>query len=180
MLRIKSHFLINVIIVTTISARQIKSVEERESCLNLSYHYRQPAHFLVYPDKTSQPVLIPFPSWTSAQTNAYIYFILLGEVMNYSVKLVRVDSLFTNGIASYAAGCLDPDDPFCIRRDVNNPTVHFTIESWLEGALRVESLPENIRPKLLRVLNLKGDVQSNTCQDDIFIFKECSSNFIQF
>jgi hypothetical protein len=110
-------------------------------------------HYLVYPDKSLHSVRLPYPSWTSAQVLANIAYILYHEVMNYSVVLVDTTTIFDEHVINYAAGCSDPDDTKCVQRDAYNPTVHVTFETWSGGDIRAATLPEDVRPTLISVLD---------------------------
>ena len=121
--------------------------------------------FLQYSGSSKHSVKIPYPLWTSAQVNAYIYYILLREKMFYSADLVRLNTLYCSDVVNYVAGCLDPEDSECVERDVDNPIVHFTVESWTTGTQRVAALPESVKPALLSVLSWKGD-------DTLFLWQD--------
>jgi hypothetical protein len=110
-------------------------------------------NFLVYPDKSLHSVRIPYPGWTSARVVANIFYILYHEVMKYSVVLVDTTTIFSEHPVNYAAGCLDPDDGECVERDPNNPIVHFTFETWSGGGNRAVTLPQDVRPTLISVLD---------------------------
>jgi hypothetical protein len=110
-------------------------------------------NYLVYPDKSQHSVRLPYPSWTSSRVVANIAYILYLEVMRYSVVLVDTTTIFSEHPVNYAAGCLDPDDPDCVQRNADNPTVHFTLETWSGGGNRAAILPQDVRPTLISVLD---------------------------
>ena len=111
------------------------------------------SHFLIYNDGTEHSVYIPYPAWGSAQVIANIAYILIKEVMNYSVVLIKTESISSEHPVNYAAGCVDPDDPNCTEHDAWDPKVHFTLETWEGGHQRATILNEDVRPDLLNVLS---------------------------
>jgi hypothetical protein len=108
---------------------------------------------MTYPDGSFQPVRVPYQGWPSAHIIGNVAYILLKEVMGYSTVLFDTTTILSEQVVNYVAGCLDPDDPLCAERDVQNPKVHFTLETWEGGQQRAINLPENIRPDLLSVLS---------------------------
>ena len=73
--------------------------------------------------------------------------------MGYSVVLVETNTSLSEHLVSYAAGCVDADDPECSKQDPEQPIVHFTLETWKSGNKRAQSLPDPVRPSLLNVQN---------------------------
>jgi hypothetical protein len=56
---------------------------------------------------------------------------------------------------NYVAGCLDATDGRCEQRNISNPRLHFTIESWM-GIQQVSNLPEEAQP-VLGVMDFSTD-----------------------
>jgi hypothetical protein len=122
------------------------------ACLtNLSDRHQR--RLLTYPDNSSHPVRIPYPSWTSARILGDISCILLTEELNYSAILFDTTTLYDEHVVSYAAGCVDVDDNKCEQRNSERPSVHFTLESWSGGAQRANGFADTFRPLLLSVLD---------------------------
>ena len=117
------------------------------SCLNSTNVNSM--RYLVYPDNTESPVLLPYMSVISSQMISEVSYILLTEVIGYHAKQFDPNSIFSADFISFAAGCLDPSDQSCSKRDFDHPLVHFCFETWTNGVIRAEILPENIRPTLL-------------------------------
>ena len=122
---------------------------------------------LKYSDGSFHPVLLPYVAWESAMIVADITYILLNEIMGYSVVLVEIDTVFDSYPVNFAAGCFDPDDPTCAQRDFEHPIVHLTIESWMMGIRRASLLPPEVQPVLLSVLDYAIDDQIFLWQDTI-------------
>lgn len=144
------------------SLRQISLTEKTylDRCLADSFNITdrkanssQSSRFLKYPDGTSHPVKIPYPNWTSARILGDIVYILLTEVMGYAAVLVETPSIFDSHMASYVAGCKDPDDENCVDRNFERPSMHFTLETWGRGYKRILNIPLEVRPVLLSVLS---------------------------
>ena len=111
---------------------------------------------LVYRDGSEHSVGVPYQRGASAQLIAEIAYILLREVMGYSTVMFDLNSIFSPEMINYVAGCFNPDDIICSseNRDADHPKVHFSLETWTNGIIRAEkTLPLNIRPQLLGVLN---------------------------
>ena len=133
------------------------SAVKPDLCLNGVYSnssdFVDGSNSLEYLDGTFDFVKIPYPSWTSARVMAQISYILLSEVMGYSSVLVDTHSMTSENIVNYVAGCQDPYDSSCAVYNLNNPAVHFTLETWPKGTNRIASLPDSIRPVLLNVMD---------------------------
>jgi hypothetical protein len=124
------------------------------SCIKGGETNRQPnLRALVYPDKTTHPVKIPFQRGLGSQVNSEVAAILLTEVMNYAAVLVDTNSYYSKDFINYAAGCISPSDVSCSQRDVSHPKVHFVLETWPSGIARAKSLPESVRPILTGVMH---------------------------
>eukprot|EP00960_Hanusia_phi_P061637 764898-Hanusia_phi.AAC.11 len=107
---------------------------------------------LRYADGSLQNVRLPYAGWASARILAEIFYILLTEVMEYSVSVFD-NSASNSGIAvNYVAGCLDPADDSCAARNLTNPLLHFTVETWSFGIERTRTLPRDLQPTLLTVM----------------------------
>ena len=124
------------------------------TCLNLNLSAE--VRYLVYPDSSLHPVVIPYPPWTSAQVLAQIVFIILVEVMNYAAELYPRNTNNDWDFVNFAAGCSDPNDNVCPNADLKGPIVHFTLETWDGGAQRDLSLETAIRPRLLSIEGYYG------------------------
>jgi hypothetical protein len=122
-------------------------------------------NFLVYKDQSQHPVKIPYQSWTSVQVNAQIAHILLTEIMNYSVEFVYVDTLVSTDAVNLVSGCSQTAECPCPPRDIADPLVHVTLETWSGGITKVSCLPADIRPSLVSILNYPGD-------DSYFLWSE--------
>jgi hypothetical protein len=70
--------------------------------------------------------------------------------MQYSSYLFDTATDYSAHVVNYVAGCVDPDDQNCVLRD-NFPKLHFTLESWLYGIARAESLPSDVQQTLLSI-----------------------------
>ena len=70
--------------------------------------------------------------------------------MGYSSILI-VDNGEDQAVVSQVAGCVDMLDPLCSKFDLSDPQVHFTLETWMYGIRRQQSLPSSIQPSLLEV-----------------------------
>jgi hypothetical protein len=74
--------------------------------------------------------------------------------MQYSSRLVVLDSADDAVVISNLVGCLDPA---CTHVNTEDPVVHFSLETWTDGIVRVhEQSPKN-RPPLLNVLDYNLD-----------------------
>jgi hypothetical protein len=124
--------------------------------------------YLNYANGSAHSISLPYPSWQSARILADITYILLHEVMGYSVVLTEMDTVMDSYPISLAAGCIDVDDFACSRRDVENPIVHMSIESWMMGMRRASTLPSEVQPVLLGVLDY-------STADQIFLWQETVS-----
>ena len=128
------------------------------SCFNSSRSNRtNQINFLVYPDQSSHSVKIPFQSWTSVQVNAQIAYILLNEIMHYSVEFVPVYTLVTGDAINLVSGCMQTSDCSCQPNNIADPKVHVTLETWAGGITQASCLPADVRPSLVSVLNYPGD-----------------------
>ena len=105
---------------------------------------------IIYSDGSVHPVKIPYPAWTSARVLGDIVHILISEVMGYNAVLLHVDTVFDQDIVGLAAGCQDVN---CDQIDIENPEIHFTLETSNLGASRALVLPAELRPELLAVLS---------------------------
>ena len=108
--------------------------------------------FLVYQNGSLEAVRIPYPGWTSVQIIANIADILLREIMGYATVLVSGSSR-DEEVISQVMGCKVLDDPSCTIDDIDNPAVHFSLETWTAGVERVENAPTSIRPTLISILD---------------------------
>ena len=129
--------------------------DSRPSCLNINK--TASLRMLVYSDQSIHPVLVPSCAWSSSRITGAIVFILLHEVMGYSVNLVNVNTVLDDQPVNYVAGCVSPTDIECVERDVDRPQLHFTIESWMMGIRRYYLLPESVKPQLLGALDFSVD-----------------------
>ena len=109
--------------------------------------------FLEYADGSKHAVRVPYPNWSSARISSEIAYSILSEVMNYSTELIDTKTIFSAHPVNYVAGCLDPDDAACVERNTDDPTAHFTIETWRGGMVRWAQLPADVQPSLLGVLD---------------------------
>ena len=113
---------------------------------------RNASRFLVYSDGSKHAVGVPYLRGGSAQIIGEIANILISEQMGYESYLFDPDTIFAASMINYVAGCFDPNDLVCApeNRDVDNPRVHFSLETWFNGQIRAEqTLPLNIRPTLI-------------------------------
>ena len=110
-----------------------------------------PLRKLHYQDGTFHPVRIPYSAWSSARILGDIVYILLSEIMGYSVVLYETNTLLDDEIVSATAGCFDVDTSDCVEHNNNDPLVHFTLETWQTGYQRGIDLPANVRPVLLGI-----------------------------
>ncbi|EKX32018.1 hypothetical protein GUITHDRAFT_121812 [Guillardia theta CCMP2712] len=107
---------------------------------------------LRYADGSLHDVLLPYAGWASARILAEIFYILLAEVMEYSVTVFDNSVPNSGAGVNYVSGCLDPTDASCAIRNLTNPLLHFTIESWSSGIERTQKLPNDLQPTLLTVM----------------------------
>ena len=125
-------------------------------CLHLNITSAK--RYLLYPDNSLHPVMIPYPSWASARVLAQIAKILVSEVMNYASELFVRDTLHDSFFVADVIGCQDfVGDEMCTKINDAEPNVHFTLETWDEGAQWNSLLPDYVRPALLNVLDYFGD-----------------------
>jgi hypothetical protein len=102
----------------------------------------------------NHPVSVAFPAWNSARVTSEITYILLSEVMGYRSHLLDTGTLISAHPVNYAAGCRDADDRTGVGCNVSKPIVHITVETWMAGYRALSKLPDNIRPTLLRTMDL--------------------------
>ena len=139
-------------------------------CLNLNISKEQ--RFLVYADGSKNPVLIPFPDWTSARVSAEIMHILFEEVLQYATELVVMDTNDAGVIASAVAGC--PENS-CDCSVAQNPKAHFTLMSGTAAIGIVACLPSNVQP-ILSLVGYQGDDTYYLWQDIIDAGVQSSSH----
>ena len=144
------------------SASTLSDVAHRIPCLG-SNQTQNPKK-LIYPNGSSQPVRVPYGHWASARVSGEVAYILLSEVMQYETLLVDTNTTDDKRIVNFVSGCFDPDDSNCAQKELQNPAVHFTIESWKDGTLRAALLPGDVRPILI-------NVQSFTLRDQYFLWQ---------
>ena len=102
----------------------------------------------------NHPVSVAFPSWNSGRVTSEITYILLSEVMGYKSHLLDTGTIISAHPVNYAAGCRDADDRSGVGCNVSKPIVHITVETWMAGYRALSKLPDNIRPTLLRTMDL--------------------------
>lgn len=112
-----------------------------------------PSRMLKYPDGSLHPVMIPFAVWASAQIVSQLAHILLSEVMGYSVQLLENAGKDSGQPIRYAAGCVDILDLTCSHNNLLRPRIHFSVETWTYGISVAESMPSDIKPALLNLLD---------------------------
>ncbi|EKX41377.1 hypothetical protein GUITHDRAFT_112591 [Guillardia theta CCMP2712] len=108
---------------------------------------------LTYPNGSAVSVSLPFESWSSARVLAQIAFILLDEVMDYRTVVWDGAGLNSAQPVNYAAGCKDPDSTTCTVSNIQDPFLHITLETWSFGIRRVFTLPRDVQPTLISVLD---------------------------
>ncbi len=110
------------------------------------------ANRTLFYNSTSREVSIAYANWASARISGEISYILLSEVLGYKAYLFDIDHDFDSHPINYAAGCRDPMDISGRDCIIDDPLVHITVETWLAGVRRVETLPAKLRPVLLSTL----------------------------
>jgi hypothetical protein len=109
--------------------------------------------FLEYPNGSLHTLSIPYPAWSSIQILAHINQILLSEVMQYDSKLYQVDSFDDSEVVRYMVACIDTE---CVQKDVDNPKIHLSLETWATGIQFVSNLQEVVRPTFASTLGYAG------------------------
>jgi hypothetical protein len=117
-----------------------------------------------YPNGSMHAVKIPYAAWTSARIFALVVDNLLRNVMGYATELVVFEGKDAD-VVSATAGCRDFTDFECKEHDIFNPGIHFSLESWTDGINRASSLPSELRPELISILDYNLD-------DGYFLWKE--------
>jgi hypothetical protein len=136
------------------SSKKLQFEDSVEPCLqNISSERR---HFIVHQNKSRHAVKIPYPNWTSAQIFAYVVYTLLTEVMGYSAEFVPFLGE-DDSIVAGLVGCQSVEDYNCANANIQEPLVHFSLESWMDGIIRASSFPPEIRPVLLNILSYPLD-----------------------
>ena len=69
--------------------------------------------------------------------------------MGYAASLIDIDIVFDDTPVNYVAGCLDAIDSQREQRNISNPRLHFTIETWMMGIQQASNLPEEAQPVLV-------------------------------
>ena len=147
---------ISIFLSTFGACRNFTSVNESALCLdatNTTFMKSFRLQYLKYTDGHLQSIRIPLLDWASARVAANVAQILLYEVMGYSVILVDVADSNSVEVINYVSGCFDADDPYCVQRDFSDPIVHFTVETGKNGEVRASILPDDIQPKLIKILS---------------------------
>ena len=123
-----------------------------EACLSPGESVPAPERSLFY-NNTNWSVSIAYPNWASARILGEIHYILISERMGYQVHLFDTNALYSSHPINYAAGCRDGDDTSGDTCSIDQPLVHYTVETWMAGYRRSSALPEQLRPTLLRTLD---------------------------
>ena len=101
--------------------------------------------------------MVPSLGWASGRITGAAAYYLLTEVMEFSAILVNVDTVLDDQPVNYVAGCSDPNDVECKVWNLTNPSLHFTVETWMLGSRRATKLPNEVKPVLLGVLDFSVD-----------------------
>ena len=123
-----------------------------EACLSPGASVPTPERALFY-NNTNWSVSIAYPNWASARILGEMHYILISERMGYQVHLFDTNALYSSHPINYAAGCRDGDDTSGDTCNIDQPLVHYTVETWMAGYRRSSALPEQLKPTLLRTLD---------------------------
>lgn len=122
-----------------------------EACLSAG-PVLAPVRSLFY-NETNWSVSVAYPNWASARILAEVHYILISELMGYEVHLFDTNALYSSHPINYAAGCRDGDDTSGDTCNIDQPLVHYTVETWMAGYRRSSALPQELKPVLLRTLD---------------------------
>ena len=135
------------------ASNQSLSTQLSSSCLNYSHKNLS----LIYADGSLHPVSLAYPDWRSAQIIAAVTHILLEEVLGYSVVYYSIHTQNSELIINAAAGCVNLTDMRCKQNNIWEPFVHLAFEMAPRAYDQAQSLPQEIRPSLLNVMNYLGE-----------------------